>query len=212
MGNGQLTGRILGQSEGFFRSARICHHHANHNTLVVSEDEGQSLYFAFLQGSLIVVLSTKLDDPPPYSESYIPPPPPSSRFPHLVNNNTTQLTTPFTKMTMATPPDASQLVTQVADPNALAARAYLEAATRGEDDDVYCIYSMRGVRRDLKRREAKLIPDPLAVHLKNGHIHVPWEQLQNWPWIAMDQTVGDDWEYRAIPVFDVPISSLRGLQ
>jgi hypothetical protein len=106
-------------------------------------------------------------------------------------------------MTMATPPDASQLVTQVADPNVLAARAYLEAATRGEDDDVYCIYNMRGVRRDLKRREAKLIPDPLAVHFKNGHIHVPWDQLTNWPWIAMNQTVGDDWEYRAILIYDV---------
>jgi hypothetical protein len=106
-------------------------------------------------------------------------------------------------MTMATVTDASQLVTQVADPTALAARAYLEAATRGEDDDVYCIYNMRGVRRDLKRREAKLIPDPLAVHFKNGHIHVPWDQLTSWPWIPGTQTIGDDWEYRAIPVFDV---------
>jgi hypothetical protein len=107
--------------------------------------------------------------------------------------------------TTPSPPDASALVTQVQDPTALAARAYLEAASRGgDDDDVYCIYNMRGVRRDLKRREAKLIPDPLAVHFKNGHIHVPWDQLTNWPWIPGTQTIGEDWEYRAIPIFDVP--------
>ena len=111
---------------------------------------------------------------------------------------------------MATaPPDPSLLVTQVADPSALAARAYLEAAKSGEDDDVYCIYNMRGVRRDLKRRDARLIPDPLAVHFKNGHIHVPWDQLTNWPWIPANQTIADDWEYRAIPVFDVRPSLSR---
>jgi len=102
-----------------------------------------------------------------------------------------------------TPPDPASFVTQVQDPAALAARAFLEAANRADDDDVYCIYNLRGVRRDLKRREAKLIPDPLAVHLKNGNIHVPWDQLTNWPWIPASQTVGDDWEYRAIFVPDV---------
>jgi hypothetical protein len=115
-----------------------------------------------------------------------------------------------TTVSSSSPPDASSLVTQVQDPTVLAARAYLDAATRGEDDDVYCIYNMRGIRRDLKRREAKLIPDPLAVHFKNGHIHVPWDQLTNWPWIPGNQTIGEDWEYRAIPIYDVssPIPSV----
>ena len=113
------------------------------------------------------------------------------------------MATNTTPTVSATPPDPSSLVTQVQDPSALAARAYLDAANRMEDDDVYCIYNMRGVRRDLKRREAKLIPDPLAVHFKSSNVHIPWDQLVNWPWIPGNQMVGDDWEYRAIPIFDV---------
>jgi len=68
---------------------------------------------------------------------------------------------------------------------------------------------MRGIRRDLKRREAKLIPDPLAVHFKSGNVHIPWDQLVSWPWIRGSEVVGDDWEYRAIPIFDVPFPRLN---
>jgi hypothetical protein len=103
--------------------------------------------------------------------------------------------------------DPSTLVTQVTDHHVVPSRPFLDIAPR-EDDDVYCIYNIRGVRRDLKRRDAKLIPDPLGIHFKNNNIHVPWDQLANWPWIPGNQVIGDDWEYRAIPIFDVILPCL----
>jgi len=103
------------------------------------------------------------------------------------------------------PPDAAAYITQVQDHSVtLATRALAEASlSRREEEDVYCIYNMRGVRRDLRRRDAKLIPEPFAVHFKNGYMHVPWDQMTNWPWIHVSEVVGEDWEYRAIPVHDV---------
>jgi hypothetical protein len=103
-------------------------------------------------------------------------------------------------------PDPSSYITQVTDHTAaLAARAVAEAsAARKEEDEAYCIYNMRGVRRDLKRREAKLIPEPFALHFKNGCMHVSWDQMTHWPWKPPSEVIGDDWEYHAIPVPDVP--------
>lgn len=102
-------------------------------------------------------------------------------------------------------PDPTLFITQVPDHSAaLAVRTSTEvSSSRKDDDDVYCIYNMRGVRRDLKRREAKLIPEPFALHFKNGYMHISWDQMINWPWIPASEVVGDDWEYRAIPVLDV---------
>jgi hypothetical protein len=103
------------------------------------------------------------------------------------------------------PPDAATYITQVQDHTlSLAARLAEVSIPRKEEEDVYCIYNMRGVRRDLRRRDAKLIPEPFAVHFKNGYMHVPWDQMTNWPWIPVSEVIGDDWEYRAIPVHDVP--------
>jgi hypothetical protein len=115
----------------------------------------------------------------------------------------TPLALPLPSMTDP-PPDAATYITQVQDHTlSLAARLAEVSILRKEEEDVYCIYNMRGVRRDLRRRDAKLIPEPFAVHFKNGYMHVPWDQMTNWPWIPVSEVVGDDWEYRAIPVHDV---------
>jgi len=173
-----------------------------------------------------------VDNPPPYSESYTPPPPPPSFFvkptlgPYVSlapvprdspsrsegeDDSSGPATNARASPMTSPPPDAAAFITQVQDHSAaLAARALAEASlSRREDEDVYCIYNMRGVRRDLRRRDAKLIPEPFAVHFKNGYMHVPWDQMTNWPWIPVSEVVGEDWEYRAIPVHDVPSPSAR---
>jgi hypothetical protein len=111
--------------------------------------------------------------------------------------------------TAPTPPDPSLLVTQVTNPKTTAlTRENKETSIQREEDDFYCIYNLRGVRRDLKRRDAKFLPDPIAAHFKNGLHHIPWDLLTNLPWIPTSETIGDDWEYRAVPVYDVTSSLL----
>lgn len=129
---------------------------------------------------------------------------------------TTTTTTPTSTPPSADPhPNPLTFITQVPNHSVVAVRptaALTEASTsRREEDDVYCIYNMRGVRRDLKRREAKLIPEPFALHFKNGYMHISWDQMTNWPWIPASEVVGEDWEYRAIPVPDVPLPQATSL-
>jgi hypothetical protein len=108
-------------------------------------------------------------------------------------------------MTTTTTVDPALLITQV--PDLTIAPVYLPIFHAPvDDDDMYCIFNMRGIRRDLRRRDAKLIPNPLAIHLKMPHnAHIPWEQLPHWPWYRGDQAFGEgEWRNRAIPVVDVP--------
>jgi hypothetical protein len=174
-----------------------------------------------------------VDNPPPYSESYVPPPlppqlaasfyttspAPYDSFAAIPADSSSSPASddeddgsPYRHHSAVSPPssmtdpptDAATYITQVQDHSVtLAARLAEVSLSRKEEEDVYCIYNMRGVRRDLRRRDAKLIPEPFAVHFKNGYMHVPWDQMTNWPWIPVSEVVGDDWEYRAIPVHDV---------
>jgi hypothetical protein len=153
-----------------------------------------------------------LDNPPPYSESYHPPLPP----PHFYHMPSQPVAAASSQNGSPTAPEAADdadphphpltFITQVPNHSVVAVRPAAEVSTsRREEDDVYCIYNMRGVRRDLKRREAKLIPEPFALHFKNGYMHISWDQMTNWPWIPAHEVVGEDWEYRAVPVPDVPL-------
>jgi len=80
-------------------------------------------------------------------------------------------------------------ITQVTDHDEVTTVPPNIVARREEDDYIICIFG-GVVRRDLTRRDAKLLPELFAAHIKKNYLHIPWDQL-NW-WVPADEVVPDD--------------------
>jgi hypothetical protein len=101
-------------------------------------------------------------------------------------------------------PDASFLVTQVAERALAYAREQAEqqAAIRSHDH-YYAIYNVRGVRRDIKKQICRMIPDPIVPHFKGYNPNFAWDMLDDTIFFHPDEQYGDDWYNVSVPLYEV---------
>jgi hypothetical protein len=104
-------------------------------------------------------------------------------------------------------PDASFLVTQVAERALAYAREQAEqqAAIRSHDH-FYAIYNVRGARRDIKKQICRMIPDPIVPHFKGYNPNFAWDMLDDTIFFHPDEQYGDDWHNVSVPLYEVLLS------